>query len=521
MNSSINLSRFLRDTSRRHGDREGLVWRERAWTWGEISERVNALASAFRELGVEKGRRVMLFCQNSNYMFEAMWAGFQCGAVIVPTNFRLSPSEASYIARSSNAEIFFYDAEFEKHSEAVKANCASLRSIVCTSESSPGSIPVETLIDSCRSAPIYEVEAEYDDDAWLFYTSGTTGRPKAARLTHGQMTFVTTNYLADLLPGLDCNDSSMVVAPLSHGAGIHMLPNVARGSKSVIMPHAHFDAECAFDLIEKHRVTNLFTVPTIVNMLTESEAWERCDHSSLKQVVYAGAPMYREDQIRALRRLGKVLVQYYGLGEVTGCITYLPAAMHSDRDDDMRVGTCGVVRTGMQVEIRNGTGHPVPDGQTGEVWVKGAGVFAGYLDDDEANTEAFRDGWFHTGDMGYLDAAGFLYLTGRSSEMYISGGTNIYPREIEDALLQHPGIRKAAVVGVPDRKWGEVGVAVIVTGHQVSLSADDISEFLKERIASYKCPKQFHFWNDIPVSAYGKVSKKEICDMLESGVAKR
>jgi fatty-acyl-CoA synthase len=270
-------------------------------------------------------------------------------------------------------------------------------------------------------------------------------------------------------------------------------------------------------LIERHRVTNLFTVPTILKMMVEHPGVDRYDHSSLRYVVYAGAPMYREDQKTALRKLGPVLVQYFGLGEVTGNITVLPPALHTiDDGPHARIGTCGIERTGMQVQIQDDDGCELAPNETGEICVIGPAVFAGYYDDPEANAKAFRDGWFRTGDLGHMDEEGFVYITGRASDMYISGGSNVYPREIEEKILTHPAVAEVAVVGVPDRVWGEVGVAVCVAREGHAASEHELAAFLGTRLARYKVPKRFFFFEALPKSGYGKVPKRLVRDELEA-----
>jgi acyl-CoA synthetase (AMP-forming)/AMP-acid ligase II len=234
-------------------------------------------------------------------------------------------------------------------------------------------------------------------------------------------------------------------------------------------------------------------------------------------VIYAGAPMYREDQKAALRKLGKVLVQYYGLGEVTGNITVLPAQMHTEDDDapDARIGTCGIPRTGMEIAILDEQGTRLKPHQSGEICVRGLAVMTGYNDNPEANAKAFKYDWFHTGDLGHVDDEGFLYITGRSSDMYISGGSNVYPREIEEALLTHPGISEVAVLGVPDPKWGESGLAVVVGKEGARPAPNELFDHLETRIAKYKWPRRFVFWETMPKSGYGKIVKKDIKALLE------
>ena len=311
-------------------------------------------------------------------------------------------------------------------------------------------------------------------------------------------------------------DASLVVAPLSHGAGVHALLQATRGAVSVLLSGDRFDCEEAWRLVERHRVTNMFTVPTILTMLTRHEAVDRYDHASLRYVIYAGAPMYRADQKHALEKLGPVLVQYFGLGEVTGAITVLPPHLHSVDDATMKVGSCGYPRTGVDVAILDASSQPVAAGETGEICVRGPSVMHGYFQNEEANAKAFAGGWFHTGDLGHVDAEGFVYITGRASDMYISGGSNVYPREIEEALLLHPAVREACVVGMPHEKWGECGFAVLVAEHAVA--EQELMGFLEGRLAKYKWPARFVFWPELPKSGYGKVAKKDVRRMLEDEI---
>jgi fatty-acyl-CoA synthase len=259
-------------------------------------------------------------------------------------------------------------------------------------------------------------------------------------------------------------------------------------------------------------------VPTILKMMVEHPGVDRYDHSSLRYVIYAGAPMYREDQKAALKKLGKVIVQYFGLGEVTGNITVLPSDLHDTEDGPQaRIGTCGYERTGMQVSIQGDDGRELKPFETGEICVIGPAVFAGYYDNPEANAKAFRDGWFRTGDLGHMDEEGFVYITGRASDMYISGGSNIYPREVEEKILTHPGIGEVAIVGVPDPFWGEVGIAVCVPREGAAeVSELELATFLAAKVPRYKMPKRFFFWDALPKSGYGKIPKRLVRDELEA-----
>lgn len=533
MTSSVmNLGRLLTHAALRYPARLGLVWRGRSWSWREIDERVNALAVALAARGVGKGDAVLLLARNSNQLFESLWATFKLGAIWVPCNYRLTAPEVAYMVASSGAKAMISDADFKEQRAAVDAAETAVRHHVLI-DAGPGGEPgpetseaqsefFEALVAEGLGQGFTEAEVAYDDRCWYFYTSGTTGQPKASMLTHGQMAFVVNNHIADLMPGLTADHASLVVAPLSHGAGAHALAQVAKGAVSVIADGPNFDEAHCWDLVERHRITNMFTVPTILTRLARHPAVDRYDHSSLRHIIYAGAPMYREDQRLALEKLGKVIVQYYGLGEVTGNITVLPAEEHSLDDAAMRIGSCGFPRTGMEVAIKDAEGQRLPPGQAGEICVRGPAVFVGYLDNPEANAKALQNGWFHTGDLGYLDEGGYLWITGRASDMYISGGSNVYPREAEELLLTHPAVAEVAVLGVPDREWGESGVAVVVPVQPLpddpaSLAAEILAS-LADRLARYKQPRRLIFWDALPTSGYGKVPKHLIRQQLaESG----
>ncbi len=511
----MNLAHLLTQNARRHRDRVGFIWAEKTWTWREIDAQVSALAAALAARGIGKGDRILVHSKNCEEMFFSMFAAFRLGAVWVPTNFRLMPDEVAYLATASGAKGFLCHGDFPDHAKAVDGVAFTWR---IGEAGAFGEKSLREAMATHAGAAVANVAVEHDDPCWFFFTSGTTGRSKAAVLTHGQMAFVVTNHLADLTPGTTEEDTSLVVAPLSHGAGVHQLMQTARGVATILLPTERFDIAEAFRLIAKHRVSNLFTVPTILKMMVEHQAVDQFDHSSLRYVIYAGAPMYREDQKFALKKLGKVIVQYFGLGEVTGNITVFPASLHEEEDGPLaRIGTCGFERTGMQVSIQDDNGRELKPFETGEICVIGPAVFAGYYDNPDANAKAFRDGWFRTGDLGHMDGEGFVYITGRASDMYISGGSNIYPREVEEKILTHPGIGEVAVLGVPDPVWGEVGVAVCVAREGASaVSEAEMAAFLAPKVPRYKMPKRFFFWEALPKSGYGKIPKRLVRDELEA-----
>jgi len=505
----MNLSHFLLQQSRRQGKETALVWGEKSWSWAELNARVDAMANALKKIGVKKGDKILVQSKNCNQLFESMFVCFRLGAVWVPANFRQTPDEIVRMGKTSNASIFICHQDFVEHAKAVAEQLPFIQQIIIGSFGADNDY--DALVKANLGAGCKATDVEYDDPCWFFFTSGTTGAPKAAVLTHGQMGFVINNHLCDLMPAMaPKDDASLVVAPLSHGAGIHQLAQVARGIKSIILAGDKFDATDAWRLVEKWKVSNMFTVPSIISLMVENLAVDEFDHSSLKYVIYAGAPMYREHQKFALEKLGKVLVQYFGLGEVTGNITVLPPQEHSLDDGEQRVGTCGYERTGMQVSIQNDKGEELGANQTGEICVCGPAVFLGYYQNDDANAKSFRMGWFLTGDLGHMDDQGFLFITGRASDMYISGGSNIYPREIEEKILTHPQINEVAVLGIDDERWGEVGVAVCVLTNGSQLGEVELLKWMEGKIARYKLPKQVFFLEELPKSAYGKITKKNI-----------
>ncbi|MEY8096874.1 acyl-CoA synthetase [Falsihalocynthiibacter sp. S25ZX9] len=508
-----NLANHLTRNARRLGDKLALVWGEEQWTWEQMEARVNALAFGLRDrFGVSKGDRILIQSQNCNQMFESMLACFRLGAVWVPANFRQTPEEVSWLAQSSGATGMICGAEFPEHAAACDA---PERGFMLVIGGPKGDSDFDTLVDSYMGQTVANTAVDRDDPCWFFFTSGTTGRPKASVLTHGQMAFVLLNHLNDLMPGTTHEARSLCLAPLSHGAGIHQMTQVAAGAATVLFPAGRFDPEIAWKIVQDHKISNMFTVPTIVKMLVEHDSVTQYDISSLRQMIYAGAPMYRSDQKYALSVLGKVLVQYFGLGEVTGNITVLPPSEHFEDDAEMRIGSCGYPRTGIEISIQASDGSEMPVGQQGEICVIGPAVFAGYYNNPDANAKAFRDGWFRTGDLGYVDAGGYLFITGRESDMYISGGSNIYPREIEEKILTHDAVSEVAVLGVPDPVWGEVGIAVCVLRKGSEATAEELHAWLKPKISSYKMPKRFILIEEMPKSAYGKITKKIIRETLE------
>lgn len=507
---AANLAYALTSTARRFPDATAVIHGDIRWSWRELNDRVSALSNRMNEIGVKAGDCVMLDGPNHPEFIQSMYATWRIGAVLAPVNSRLHDHDIAQIASVCKPVLMIAHASTGTHVAAVESVVGGLQGTLWLDQFGPAAV------SSCATtAAVADSRVLVGAAAWYFFTSGTSGSPKAAVLTHDQLGYVTTNHLLDLMPTTRETDRSLVVAPLSHGAGVHLLPQVARGAATVIPSSSSLDPLEVWQLVEREQVSNIFTVPTILNRLVDDPAVDAHDHTSIKYVIYAGAPMAGRDQRKARQALGDVLVQYYGLGEVTGNITVLPPHQHDHPSPDgVQFGTCGYARTGMQISVQDDDGVELPPLRAGEICVAGPGVFPGYLDNPEANEVAFRDGWFRTGDIGMLDDEGYLFITGRRSDMYISGGSNVHPRDIEEKLLEHPAISEAVVLGVPDPTWGESGAAVCVLAAGQSIDVEELRDWLTERMARYKVPRHVVFWDELPRSGYGKVVRRTIRDML-------
>jgi long-chain acyl-CoA synthetase len=350
-----------------------------------------------------------------------------------------------------------------------------------------------------------------NEAAWLFYTSGTTGRPKGVVLTHGNLTAMTLNYLADV-DRAAVGDHLLHAAPMSHGSGLYMVPNVAAGATQLIPAARGFDVDEIRHVLAWTPNVKFFAAPTMVMRLVEALDGEG-QPGNLKSIIYGGGPMYVADSLRALDCFGPRLVQIYGQGEAPMTITVLPVEDHYDDHDGRRLerlGSVGRAQTGVELAVLDASDQPVAAGEIGEVCVRGDVVMPGYLNDPQATATALANGWLHTGDLGRLDERGYLTLVDRSKDLIISGGSNVYPREVEEVLLLHPAIREAAVVGVPDPEWGESVVAAVVKKEGHIPDEQELDLFCLEHIARFKRPKRYVFLDELPKNATGKVLKREL-----------
>ena len=479
-------------------------------TYGLFGARVAALAAALRRgLGLAAGDRVALAMANTPEYMEALFAIWHAGLVAVPINAKLHRREFEFILDHSGARLCFVTAKLVDTIAPLVDSVESLDHVVEAS-----GVDYNRLIDGDGMA-LAAVAA--DDPAWLFYTSGTTGQPKGATLTHRNLMMMTLSYLADL-DRISAEDSIIHAAPMSHGSGIYALPHVARAANQVTPDSGGFDPAEIVDLIAAYRGVTFFFAPTMIVRLLNSPAIADADFSNLKSLIYGGGPMYAADTVKAIDRFGPKLIQIYGQGEAPMTITYLSRGAHLDREHPRymaRLASVGVPRTDVAVRVIGDDGATLPPGGVGEIVVRGDVVMKGYWRDPAATDRALRDGWLHTGDLGTFDGDGFLTLKDRSKDVIISGGSNIYPREVEEALLAHPGVIEVSVVGRPDAEWGEDVIAFVVPRAGEPLAEAELDQACLDTIARFKRPKVYYFVDALPKNNYGKVLKTELRRRLE------
>lgn len=514
----MNLGRLLVNAAHRRPEAPALTQGGETRTYREFAARTAQLARGLHSLGVEQSGRVAVLMRNCPELLETMFACFTGGYGWVPLNAKFTSAEVGYHVADSGASAVVTDAEGV---DTVRGANLDGVEIVSTGRAPEGVTQYEALLAS-GDDELFVADVDRDDLAWLFYTSGTTGKPKGAMLSHGLLNFTVASWLADLTP-LGDDDVTLHAAPLTHGAGFHAMAAVGRGVHQVFASPGRFEPAEILDLLATARVTNTWLVPTQLVMLTDAARDNPPPLPALRRIVYGGAAFAVPDLRHAIEVFGPRFVQLYGQGETPMTATVLPPEVHAAAmagEHAERLGSAGYARPGMDVRVFDADDREAPPGEVGEVVVRGPAVMTGYWGRPEATAETLRNGWLHTGDLGRMDAHGYLYLLDRAKDMIITGGSNVYAVEIETVLTEHPTVREAAVVGVPDRTWGELVVAVVVPTEAVS--QDDqaavtavLDAHCAASLAGYKRPRRFVFVTALPRNAYGKVLKREIRENLD------
>ncbi len=488
----MNVATLLHRSALRVPDRPAWIYADQQRSYATVRQRVAALAAGFRRAGLAVGDRLVLVLPNNPDLYEALWAGLWAGLTVVPINRHLHAHEVAYIAEHCGAAAVIVSEE----TYPATAELPATQTVIVTNS--------EQHKQLLNAKPASVQHVSLDTPAWLFYTSGTTGKPKGATLTHRNLLAMTLNYYADVDSIAD-DAVFLHAAPLTHGSGLYLLPAVGRGAVNVISHAPRFDPEHYLSLIDCHSVTHgAFLAPTMLRRVTEAQ--QRCDRelAHLRSFVIGGAPLYESDLQSAHETFGPIITQMYGQGEAPMTISVMTPRDLPRTPDDPRWQSCGRPFTGVEVRV-------LDDGDgTGEICVRGDVIMSGYWNDATATNATIVDDWLHTGDIGHFDEEGLLYLTDRAKDVIISGGSNVYPREVEEVLLSHKAISEAAVIGVPDQEWGESVWAYVVTTAPDAVSAADLVDYTTQRLASFKKPRQVIFVDQLPKSANGKILKREL-----------
>jgi long-chain acyl-CoA synthetase len=466
-------------------------------TYGDLARFTRIRASTLREkYGLAPGDRVAIVAKNSRHYVKCMYAAWHAGLCVVPVNAKLHGQEIRFILENSGAKLAFVS---EDMAGTVGAHApAGMKAMIAIGGPEYQALRQGEGMDVHPVAP--------DHPAWLFYTSGTTGRPKGATLTHHNLAAMSMAYALEVDP-IAPRDPILHAAPMSHGSGLYIMAHVMRGGLNVIPESGGFEPDEIFAEIAAWPRLSMFAAPTMIKRLVSARG--DCRNDNIRTIIWGGAPMYVADTVAALDRFGPCFAQIYGQGESPMTITMLPKHEVGDRDNPRwleRLATAGRPYACMEVRVVDDEDYDVPEGESGEIICRGDPVMPGYWENPEANAKAMKHGWLHTGDVGSFDAEGYLTLRDRSKDVIISGGSNIYPREVEEVLLKHPKVREVSVIGREDAEWGEVVVAYVAG----DATAAELDKLCLDHIARFKRPKEYISVEALPKNSYGKILKTEL-----------
>jgi len=507
----MNIAKLLENAARSHGNSRAIcVGTSTVLSYSGLVGRVQCIAGALGgKFGLSRGDRVALVMTNHPAYIEVLFAAWWAGMTVVPINARLHAKEIEYILQKSKARLCFVNTDTETAVSTICSAAPDLKELISVARPEYEALATWDALDEATHTPA-------SDPAWLFFTSGTTGRPKAATLTHLNLLVMSLTYLADIQAATPLH-AIFHPAPLSHGTGLLALPHIAKASANVLMESKSMNHQEILGLLPSYTNVTMYHTPTMVKRLVEHPALPDAALDNLDTVFYGGSPMYLADLQNAIDKLGPRLVQMWAQAETPNTGTYLSKAHHMDFNHPRylaRIASAGIARTGVEVRIVDDRDQPVPDGELGEVVVRGDVVMAGYWEDPEANAKTLRGGWLHTGDIGSMDQDGFLTIQDRVKDMIISGGFNIYPREIEEVLLQHPGVAEVSVIGRPDPDYVEQVVACVVRRPNSTVSEQDLDNLCLANIARFKRPRAYFFFDELPKGYYGKVEKRQLRDRI-------
>ncbi|SCX59997.1 long-chain fatty acid--CoA ligase [Variovorax sp. EL159] len=476
-------------------------------SYGDVQRLSHRVARALQRSGIAPGSKVAVLSSNDPIAFACVFGLSRAAAVWCPINPRNEAAENRFVLDAFDCSCLIFHSNYAPLVEQMRADLPKVTTLVCIDKPMPFAPSLDQWLADASDAPI-DVPV-IDDVAMIAGTGGTTGQPKGVMLSGRNLEAMSALTLMGY--PFEGRPAYLALAPLTHAAGVLCLPVMALGGQVVIMPKP--DLGEFLELIERHRITHTFLPPTLIYMLLQHPKLAETKLDSLQCFWYGAAPMSAARLEEALQKIGPVMAQLFGQTEAPMMISMMSPREHFNADGTVarhRLASAGRPGPLVQVGVMNGDGALLPTGESGEIVVRGSLVMLGYYKDPKATQEASRHGWHHTGDIGYLDADGFLYIVDRAKDMIISGGFNVYSAEVEQVLMQHPDVQDSAVVGLPDEKWGERVVAVLQLHAGRQVNAEDIKAFVKARIGSVKAPKQIEVWVDLPRSKVGKVLKKEV-----------
>lgn len=504
INSVADITRYH---ARTNGDAVAQVFEGRSTTYAALDARANQVAQGLIAEGLKPDARIGFIGKGSDRYFEMLYGAFKAKAVVVGVNWRLAPPEVAYVLNDAKTEMLFVGAEFYDVVEGGLPQCPSVKRVIALD----GGHPTWTSFDDWRAGAEAKdpmLAADIDDDVIQLYTSGTTGHPKGVQLTN-------RNYIGILEGSEDSGwadwavgEVNLVCMPLFHVAGVNIgLIGNTHGTKNIIIKDV--DPALILNLIEKEKINIAFMVPAVILFLMQQPAIKTTNVKSIRQILYGASPIAEDVLRQAQDTFGCDFIQLYGLTETTGSATHLPPHAHDPKLGKLR--SCGIANPGMEIRIVDEHGKVVSQGDVGEIQIKGPTLMKAYWNKADATKESINaDGWFASGDAGYFDADGYVYIHDRVKDMIVSGGENVYPAEVENALFGHPAVADAAVIGVPDERWGEAVRACIVLKPGASATAEEIIAFAKTRIAGFKVPKAVDFVEALPRNPSGKILRREL-----------
>ena len=512
---------FLADIPRHQATLYGgatAMWFEgRETSFAELDQRTNQVANGLIAAGVKPGDRVAYLGKNMDVYYEMFLGANKARIALAAMNNRLAAPELEFVLSDSEAKVLFVAQDYYDVIETILPNCSSIQTVIAI-DGGHAEWTDYTYWRDDQNITDPKLPHDGEDDVLQLYTSGTTGLPKGVRLTNNNFLSFFEQAAELIWAHYDVGDPVLDAMPLFHIAGVNIgLLSLIQGAKAVILREIH--PIHILDLIEQQRIRHGFLVPAVILMLTQTPGVRERDFSSYKIMSYGASPIAESLLLEAADIFGCQFTQVYGLTETTGGATYMLPEAHDPARGKLR--SCGVPYPGTEIKCVDENGTEVPQGEVGEILIKSGFVMKGYWKRDEATADAIKDGWFRTGDAGYFDDEGFLYIHDRVKDMIVSGGENVYPAEVENGLFGHPDIADVAVIGVPDEKWGECVKAIIVAKPGTTPNEADIIAYAKTRIAGYKCPKSVDVVEALPRNASGKVLRRQLREPYWEGVKRR